>query len=806
MTVLNDDENNAVPSSKQEYEVEVHEAIQQQDDDEVIIVDDKNQDQNEQDEQEKDKIQKGISFWNHPSLQDISPEKKRAYLYERQGLTDNQIHKVWEEIVNVNESSKSNTRNSNSNSNNTNTDHQHQHQQQQQNMVMQQQRSNVKPMINPTNNLPYGNNNIHPQYQNQNQYQNPQYNNSINNNGYYQQQQQQHQQQQPFNMGMGGGVEDYNNNNNHHHQEGGEYVGEGSSGSSISGEIARGMSLIAVGGFIGLTGAAAIRWLNGGEFDLLPSPKQQHEQQQQQQSEGEKSPIISSSSNINTLDRQQEEDGEEKEKENDGENNAKKLQWNNNDDDDDDSTDEYSDGIDDEEEAYDDDDDDIERCLLERMDTLLNSIDSNSTLQERLIHKLANTSTITDHSMNLLKKSNNNSTEKQQQQQQHKEITTTLNTSLLVSELNEIKDGFTKLLLSRENNNINETTSTNNDDSNDTSNDTNDSTNNNNDDEQQQHNWKEESLELLIKLDKCIQKITTIEEEKKQPSVVDPIIIATVGDGSSTAITTPIAATPSSKTSGQNDIPILLSAPSTPATNSSSSSKQTIDSSTPTATAINTPTTTTKPLLSLKDCIIQIAEKNNDTTIKIGSQLLYLYLTNLSSKPDNQRYRKIYTSNESFQKVENMIGGKDLLQVVGFEFEDCDNNKGILEWIPTKSTEKEIASLILVKEAIAALGVLKSSASLPSLQLIQLALSELSLTPPVPPMMSQQKQQQEYDNNNDDHGNHGDGNGNNNTYNHNQHDAPAAPQTPAGSSLVSPPMPRKKPYDFTSPSPVSGSR
>ncbi|OEU18758.1 hypothetical protein FRACYDRAFT_268435 [Fragilariopsis cylindrus CCMP1102] len=114
-------------------------------------------------------------------------------------------------------------------------------------------------------------------------------------------------------------------------------------------------------------------------------------------------------------------------------------------------------------------------------------------------------------------------------------------------------------------------------------------------------------------------------------------------------------------------------------------------------------------------------------------------------------------------------------------------------------------SLVLVEEAIAALGVLKSSASLPSSQLIQLVMLKLSRTPPVLPTTSQQQQQQqqqEYDNNDDDPGNHYDGNGNRNR---NQHDAPAAPQTPSGSSLVSPPMPRKKPYDFASPSPVSGS-
>ena len=46
--------------------------------------------------------------------------------------------------------------------------------------------------------------------------------------------------------------------------------------SSIS--LARGMSLVTVGGLIGVSAAAAIRWLNGGDFELFPSPPQQQQQ------------------------------------------------------------------------------------------------------------------------------------------------------------------------------------------------------------------------------------------------------------------------------------------------------------------------------------------------------------------------------------------------------------------------------------------------------------------------------------------------------------------------------------------------
>jgi len=102
--------------------------------------------------------------------------------------------------------------------------------------------------------------------------------------------------------------------------------------------------------------------------------------------------------------------------------------------------------------------------------------------------------------------------------------------------------------------------------------------------------------------------------------------------------------------------------------------------------------------------------------------------------------------------------------------------------------------MILVKEAITALGMLKSSSSdsgnskgdSGTEQTIQLALSKLS-----PP--TQLSLQQEYDNN---------GDGNDKTHSHN-HDI-VVPQTPIGSSLVSPPLPKKMPYDFASPSPSGG--
>jgi len=193
-------------------------------------------------------------------------------------------------------------------------------------------------------------------------------------------------------------------------------------------------------------------------------------------------------------------------------------------------------------------------------------------------------------------------------------------------------------------------------------------------------------------------------------------------------------------------------------------------------------TTSTNIPLSLKDCILKIAENNNDVTLKMGSQLLYLYLANLSGKPDNQRYRKIYTSNESFQKVENVIGGKDLLHAVGFEEE---SEKGILEWVPTGSTEKEICALVLVKEAAAALGIMRKSNNFSSSELARLALSKLSS---LSSSVSNQarllsKKLGESDSND-----------NSEIDNHPHHSEFDIPQTPTNCSLQSPPMPKKIPF------------
>merc|ERR1712238_143442 len=206
-----------------------------------------------EEEKEKEKIIKGISFWKHPALQSISPAEERAYLHERQGMTDIQIHKVWEEILNDHKFNGEDIINNNNNDNNY-----------YQGQEQEQQRRYIPMMTNPvtSNPLPdaatmentrdenanidltYSNNNAHPQHQ-QKQY--SQYNNNIlpihNNNNIN-------------NRNRNDNINNRYNQDPFTHQESED---EG----PIS--VGRGISLIAAGSFLGLTGAAAIRWLNGGE-------------------------------------------------------------------------------------------------------------------------------------------------------------------------------------------------------------------------------------------------------------------------------------------------------------------------------------------------------------------------------------------------------------------------------------------------------------------------------------------------------------------------------------------------------------
>jgi len=105
---------------------------------------------------------------------------------------------------------------------------------------------------------------------------------------------------------------------------------------------------------------------------------------------------------------------------------------------------------------------------------------------------------------------------------------------------------------------------------------------------------------------------------------------------------------------------------------------------------------------SLKLSIQRLATENNsnESELQSGCQVLYLYVVHLSSNPHVPRYRKIYTSNDSFRQVELLHGGMDLLLAVGFV-----KNEGYLEWAP----QDEDVAMQCLQEASAALTILKSN-------------------------------------------------------------------------------------------------
>jgi hypothetical protein len=133
---------------------------------------------------------------------------------------------------------------------------------------------------------------------------------------------------------------------------------------------------------------------------------------------------------------------------------------------------------------------------------------------------------------------------------------------------------------------------------------------------------------------------------------------------------------------------------------------------------------------SLADAIRQLAGENDATALRMGSQLLYLYVVNLSNNPRAPRYRKIYTTNESFLKVDRLVGARELLTAVGFiEQGNC------LEWLPSDSTGKEEnydedMYLLRLKKAASVLSVLKSPPEGPAQDSEALALAALSAMTP----------------------------------------------------------------------------
>lgn len=601
---------------------------------------------NEDKKDDQEKIDKAIKFWSHPLLQNVSSNEKRVYLRER-GITDAILHKAWDRMLVVDgNGSRADI--------DTNDD-----------------------------NTPFVPSPHHRQQKHQQQY----------------------QQQQPFlstsppllgtSMGMtpppaGATTAAANMPNGYEEEE---------SPMMIS-EVMHGASLLAVGSFLGLTAAATVRWLNGGDFDLFPSviSASSAPATAEDTSPSSKRMVLQHGSMTTPSTQQDGDHGGTAEEPYESVDYAE-------------TSDVYAseEGGEDDYNGYDNDDEqELREILLERIEAISTKIDANTILQQKVLS--VSSSAIADHSMNLLRRSSNVNKDNEKD-------TSNLETSILLSHLTEIRSDIEKLyesLAPHTNGNT--------------------------------HQVQVDSAHILSNLNSCIEIVQSAGGND-------------IGDAPVTAQA--LMSNPTSRRDEPSSS-VTVSPPST-----------LVDEVTVAPSLAAASNESTKNQMTLQDCIRRISE-NDVVTMRVGCQLLYLYLVNLAGNPDRKRYRKIYTSNESFQKVGNLVAGRELLRAVGFQ-EDEDG--GALEWLPSATPEKEVKALAKVKEASAALSVLKTGK--PSNELTARALTKLTpehdghflgLAQPPPPPVT---------------------------------DDDVAPQTPVGSSLVSPPLPKKLPFVPPSGSPIN---
>jgi hypothetical protein len=553
----------------------------------------------ENNEEEESNIAKALRFWKHPSLRDIPMEQKRHYLYEK-GVTDAQIHKAWDRILEEKPE-----------------DHQDSSNHPQQN--------HPEPSSTPQTHLP-------PQHLSANRYLN---------------QQQQHPSPP---------IASYPSQDPYHSSQYSAPYPPRYEEDEGPGPFLQGVSLVALGGFVGLTAAAGARWLNGGDFQLLPPPAQpgdHNESMKQQQSQR----LVFRGTPEE--DRSEMDDAEGDEAEDDNQ-------------------------MDTVEEDYITDEEDMDdghfipeaqEKLLHEIQSMSESLKAHVSLQEKILQKLTSQgSSITNHSMELLRASSGVSIDREDDSRRSPEIL------LLWAQLLEIKNELRNLQ---------------------------------NGGSSDEDSSSSQVAALLSKLEETIDSI--------QNSLVSHSARAKLLLTPSTG-TTAMPPPPAGVSAGLSSSAPPVKTPGTLVKEEESSSGKEEN------------VTVAEKSLSLRQSVQEMVTQNDATTLRVGSQLLYLYIINLTGNPSNPRYRKIFTTNESFQKVEAVAGGKELLLAVGFE-----ERKGCLEWLASNpSPEAEGLAMAKLQEAAAALGILKSGK--PSADLTQRVLAVVTpdpdvqlLPPPLPP-------------------------------------------------------------------------
>ena len=195
----------------------------------------------------------------------------------------------------------------------------------------------------------------------------------------------------------------------------------------------------------------------------------------------------------------------------------------------------------------------------------------------------------------------------------------------------------------------------------------------------------------------------------------------------------------------------------------------------------------------LGDAIRRLVQENDPDSLRSGAQLLYLYVVNLSTNPRVPRYRKIFTSNESFQKVDRLQGGRELLRSLGFV--EAGN---YLEFGGSFGEEEEEQCLLeRFKHAAAVLKILKTATSSTNnnnnhndnddySNLLEMALSaahadsEQAVTPPLSPPVKDSPMVLL------------------STDDAEEGVVPVVPQTPEGGAILSPPVPKKQTFPLDS--------
>ena len=671
--------------------------------------------------EESANIAKAKRFWNHPSLRHLPTEHKFAYLH-RKGVSDDEIHKAWDQIVSSEEDAvvkKTDEIHPTTIAlqNATNSVLQ---QNQQQPVVFAAQNKGASVPLN--GNLPLS----------------TQQKPGVA--GHYSQQSQQYN----GSGGMGGGLYSNNNTNNnpypndpYYHQQ--HQPGYNNNGplldeeSSQSMTMAQGVSLVTMGGMLGLTAAAAARWLNGGDFQLFPSPTNQDIAQQttaDRQRRSESSAFSDDDDDDNDNDEEVDEDEEDFEEE---ENVEEEYEA-------------FREGFSPSSSPQQNDQ------IIEKLERISDTFQNYVKIQEQILQKVStqNNSSITNSSMDFLRSNSRVNIDKEENGNKSNAANGGDLINILI-QLVEIKSELRRLDTTASSSSMSIKNGS---------------------------KPLEASLQLsksIAKLDSCLDMIVGTLETKSTTGngikVVDDSKMTTATKTLGDDPTNKKKSIPSLSLSQNNDntteessstviietsdrttdatLNEIIEDPqiagsqseqqeqqesgaqektTTPLSSQSSQSGLAIEDSSPNTEAVATKTdeaTTTNSTtmtttdstesLTLNQAVEVLASENDPTAVRIGCQILYLYFVNLSNKPNNTRYRKIYTTNESYQKIVNLKGAMDLLKYVGFQ---QDETGSCLEWLPPPGDDldsdddhqkqKELMFLPKLKQGISILGILKA--------------------------------------------------------------------------------------------------